>query len=60
MLSENRVRKYVLYALGEIFLVVIGIIIALQINAVNQKRLDREAATNILYRLADDLDADFA
>jgi hypothetical protein len=59
MMSENRVRKYVLYALGEIFLVVIGIIIALQINSVNQKRLDRQAATNILYRLADDLDADF-
>ncbi len=59
MLSENRVRKYILYALGEILLVVIGIIIALQINAVNQERLDRESATQILYRLADDLDADF-
>jgi len=32
MLSENRTSKYLLYAAGEILLVVIGILIALQIN----------------------------
>ena len=32
MLSENKMSKYLLYALGEIVLVVIGILIALQIN----------------------------
>lgn len=41
-LSESGIsRKYVLYALGEIALVVIGILIALQINTWNQYRLDR-------------------
>ena len=33
LLNENNFSKYLLYALGEIILVVIGILIALQINA---------------------------
>lgn len=32
MLSENKFRKYLLYAIGEIILVVIGILIAVSIN----------------------------
>lgn len=35
LLSENKFSKYLLYAIGEILLVVIGILIALQINALN-------------------------
>ena len=37
-LEENKVRNYLLYALGEIVLVVIGILVALQINSINQDR----------------------
>nr|WP_299337632.1 DUF6090 family protein [Allomuricauda sp.] len=37
-LSEGRFSKYLLYAVGEIFLVVIGILIALQINNWNEQR----------------------
>ncbi len=36
MIKENRVSKYLLYATGEIILVVIGILIALQINNSNE------------------------
>ncbi|AGC78091.1 hypothetical protein DDD_2964 [Nonlabens dokdonensis DSW-6] len=32
MLTENKFSKYLLYAIGEIVLVVIGILIALYIN----------------------------
>ncbi|OBX22268.1 MULTISPECIES: DUF6090 family protein [Bizionia] len=32
LLEQNRFKRYVLYAIGEIFLVVIGILLALQIN----------------------------
>ena len=32
LINENRVQKYLLYAIGEIVLVVIGIVIALQLN----------------------------
>ena len=38
LLSENRFSKYLLYAIGEIVLVVVGILIALQINNWNEDR----------------------
>ncbi len=38
MIKENRVSKYLLYAIGEIVLVVIGILIALAINNWNEDR----------------------
>jgi Family of unknown function (DUF6090) len=38
MINENKVSKYMLYAIGEIVLVVIGILIALQINNSNEQR----------------------
>jgi len=37
--AENRVAKYLRYAIGEILLVVIGILIALQVNNWNQERI---------------------
>jgi hypothetical protein len=39
LLTENKTRKYFKYAIGEIILVVIGILIALQINNWNSNRL---------------------
>lgn len=38
LLSEGKTSKYLKYALGEIILVVIGILIALQINTWNEQR----------------------
>ncbi len=38
LLSENKFSKYLIYAFGEIVLVVIGILIALQINNANENR----------------------
>ena len=37
LLTENKFSKYLLYAFGEILLVVIGILIALQINNWNEE-----------------------
>ena len=42
LLSENKFSKFLLYAIGEIFLVVIGIFIALQINNGNESRKNRK------------------
>lgn len=42
LISQNKVTKYLLYAMGEIVLVVIGILIALQINNWNEERKNRE------------------
>jgi len=40
LLSEGKTGKYFKYAIGEIVLVVIGILLALQINNWNEKRLE--------------------
>ena len=41
LLTENKFRKYFYYAIGEIILVVIGILIALQINNWNTERTEQ-------------------
>jgi hypothetical protein len=51
LVTENRVSKYALYALGEILLVVIGILIALQINNWNEERMERNQEQAILRQL---------
>lgn len=38
LLTENRFSRYFVYAIGEIVLVVIGILIALQLNNWNEIR----------------------
>lgn len=44
MIKENKISKYILYALGEILLVVVGILLALQFNSwnTNSKELVKE------------------
>ena len=51
LLSENKFAKYLFYAVGEIILVVIGILIALGINNWNINRLERKTEKNILLDL---------
>ena len=41
LLSENKFSKYLFYAIGEIILVVIGILLALQINNWNEEKKER-------------------
>ena len=38
LIMENKTSKYLKYAIGEIILVVIGILIALQVNNWNENR----------------------
>ena len=51
MLSEGKTGKYFKYAIGEIILVVIGILIALQVNNLNESRKDRIKEQTILIQL---------
>ncbi len=51
LLVQNRFSKYLLYAIGEIILVVIGILIALQINSWNKDKQDRRQEALILTQL---------
>ena len=51
LIMENKTSKYLKYAIGEIVLVVIGILIALQINNWNQDRLASLEEHNIYKNL---------
>jgi len=60
LLSENKTRKYFKYAIGEIVLVVIGILIALQINNWNEQRKVADFELQILYSFKESLGTDLA
>ncbi|ASV30717.1 DUF6090 family protein [Maribacter cobaltidurans] len=51
LVAENKFRNYLLYAIGEIVLVVIGILIALQINNWNQAKKDDNALKEYLVKI---------
>ncbi len=51
LISGNKFSKYLMYAIGEIILVVIGILIALQINNWNQARKDDRALKEYLVKI---------
>ncbi|MBU2922917.1 hypothetical protein KO504_16325 [Winogradskyella psychrotolerans] len=51
MIREHRASKYLLYAIGEIILVVIGILIALQINNWNQELANKKEEQTIIKNL---------
>lgn len=51
LIMSDKTRKYFLYAIGEIALVVIGILIALQINNWNEYRIEREMERDLLIQL---------
>lgn len=54
-LKGNRFTRYLLYALGEIILVVIGILIALQVNNWNSERIDKQKEAVYLKNIDRDL-----
>jgi len=53
--TGNKVRTYLLYAIGEILLVVIGILIALQVNNWNEERKEKKLSDEYLSRIVEDL-----
>jgi hypothetical protein len=56
--AGNRVTRYLVYALGEILLVVIGILIALQINTWNEERKISKERNQFMQSIKEDLIAD--
>ena len=58
LLSENKTGKYLKYAIGEIVLVVIGILIALSINNWNENKKTDANIKNLLVALTNDLKQD--
>ena len=57
-LSEGRLKRYFFYAIGEILLVVIGILIAIQVNNLNNRRLERIQAKQIYTHIGEQIRED--
>lgn len=55
LLTENKFGKYLIYPVGEIVLVVIGILIALSINNWNEDRKDVKREIKLLYDIQNDV-----
>ena len=60
LLTENKFSKYLIYALGEIALVVIGILIALSLNNWNQKKSERKIERRYISSLIEDAKTDLS
>ena len=56
LMEKNKTGKYLKYAIGEIILVVIGILIALQINNWNEDKKEQVVEKKILRELLIDLE----
>jgi hypothetical protein len=56
LLSQNRITRYLAYALGEILLVTIGILIALQVNTWNEERKLRKEEGLLIQNLHEEFE----
>ena len=55
LLIENKTAKYFKYAIGEIALVMIGILLALQVNNWNHNRIDSKREVGYIKNIERDL-----
>ena len=55
LIESGSTRKYLLYAVGEILLVMIGILLALQVNNWNNNKKDQDLESYLLESLKEDL-----
>jgi hypothetical protein len=60
LLAENRVSKYLVYATGEIILVVIGILIAVAVNNYSERKKAVDQSSMFLRDMLEDLASDTA
>lgn len=58
LIEEDNIQKYLLYATGEILLVVIGILLALQVNNWNEERVLNNQLQTYFEQIRDELTAD--
>jgi hypothetical protein len=54
LINQNKMSKYFKYAIGEILLVMIGILLALQVNNWNSKRIETNREQTVLKNLRSD------
>jgi hypothetical protein len=59
LIDEGNLKKYLIYAIGEILLVMIGILLALQVNNWNENNKDRNTEKKLLIELKENLKTNF-
>ncbi len=59
-MSNRKTRRYLGYAIGELILVVFGILIAIQINNWNEERIEQQQIADYAHALIKDLERDLA
>ena len=60
LLNDSKMGKYLFYAIGEIFLVVLGILIALSINNWNEGQKDLKKEQEILIQIEEEYETNLA
>jgi len=60
LMSENKTGKYFKYAIGEILLVMVGILLALQVNNWNEWKKDRKKEQKILFQIENNIEESIA
>lgn len=58
IIEKEKIRSYLLYAIGEIILIVLGILIALQVNNWNEVRKNENLKQTYMQSLIQDLETD--
>ncbi|PQJ82006.1 DUF6090 family protein [Polaribacter glomeratus] len=58
LLKESKFNRYFIYAIGEIILVVIGVLIALQVNNWNENKLQHKKTEVIFNQIINELVVD--
>ncbi|WP_127845908.1 DUF6090 family protein [Psychroflexus aestuariivivens] len=58
LIKQNRLKRYFIYAVGEIILVVIGILIALQVNNKNELRKKHDLEMKFISNIKSDLQSE--
>ncbi len=59
LINQGQIKKYTIYAIGEILLVVIGILIALQINTWNNESIKRQEEIKMLKEIKVGFESDY-
>lgn len=60
LFKENRMKQYSLYALGEIILIVVGILIALQISNWNEKKKSSVLGNEMISEIKNGIGSDLS
>ena len=56
LIDEQNLKRYLIYAIGEILLVMIGILLALQVNNWNEQKKNKKKESHFISMILSDLD----